>query len=162
MCLVFSSLRDPAADQVDLVLAQMKIGLGRGHPLAGVFRRDALDHRAFLRLPRYDRATGERYLRNVEPQLGLAFVLIGAVADKAAIGQEWPNLEVVIDFPRLRRCGGARGQYEPKNADREQYDHGPSAATEGLPTSQGMSPHAVHGMSTLPAVDLSKFGMPVD
>src|SRR4029453_15391285 len=81
----------------------------RRHDLVGVSREHPLDGLALAALARADRsfalAVARGLLEGVEPQAGLALVLVGAVTEVAVLGKDWLDVAVEVKLA----AGGSRG-----------------------------------------------------
>src|SRR5207244_4468676 len=103
---------DPLPDCRDLLLGERFAETGVGHPFFGVIRRDAQVKFALVGLARRDHAgaiaAGKEPFLGIKPQVGLALVLVRAVALKAVLRQDGPDIAIEIDgLPRrLLRRGG--------------------------------------------------------
>ncbi len=108
MRLVFRAFGDPTFQHLFLVGRQGFVRLRRRHHLVRIRRVDALDQFAFVWLAGNDGFLFHRDLAHVQPELGLALVLVRAVAGKAVVGQDRPDVVVEAQPPLIRvgRLGG--------------------------------------------------------
>ena len=103
MRLIFRALGDPAFEQFLLRGGERAIRLGRRHQLVGVGGKDVLHQLALLRFARHERLRLQRLRAHIQPQVGLALIRVLAVAVKAVLGQDRPDVAVELDFGRGRR-----------------------------------------------------------
>ena len=82
MGLVLGPFGDPALEQAFCRRSERLCRLAAGHHLVGVVAEDAGDQLALVGLAGDDRLLGEGRLADVEPEAGLAVVLVRAVAEK--------------------------------------------------------------------------------
>ena len=106
MPFVGRSLLDPFPQQRRVAFRQAwLLRFGRRHHFVGIVGEDALDQFAGVRLARRDGGVaaqiGQRTLAGVEAQLGLAILVVRAVADEAVVGKD--GADVIIE-------ANARGQ----------------------------------------------------
>ena len=134
--LVPGALRDPAPQRRDLLRPEpCAPALRERHAALLVGVLDAGQERAALRDARHDRhrAGRERALGDllaVEPQAGLACVLVGPVAGEAALGQDRPHVAVVAQVAGVARPR-ARAGFEHRGArlgDLDRHTDGPGRA----------------------------------
>ncbi len=126
MLLPDGPLRDPTADQIDLVVAQSLLRVRGRHAMVRVFMPDALEDQAVVRISGNDGHSGgpslEEVFSQIEPQSCHPGLRIGTVALKAGIGQQRSNLPLKVDFGVLRKggCGQQRQEegQEPQSDDR--------------------------------------------
>ncbi len=94
-------LRDPSAEERDLLRVQRLPELRRRHDLVGIAGGDAADQLAVIDPGGDDRraalAIAERVFFPVEPQIGFPRLLVGPVAGVAVLGQDRPDLAVEVD-----------------------------------------------------------------
>ena len=105
------------------------------------------DQLALVRLARHDRLGGQRRGPLVEPQLGLAPVLVGAVARVAVVREDRPDVPVELDPGALGgpAAAGARSRDQPGGRDDEATIPDPGVAGPGssfdlVVTTTGISP----------------------
>jgi hypothetical protein len=103
-------LVDPALDGVDLLGGQLAVGLRRRHPLVGVLGGQSADQLALAALAGDNDglavADAEGPLLGVEAELGLAGLLVRAVAEEAVVRQDGQHVAAEVH----RRVGGAGRQ----------------------------------------------------
>src|SRR5687768_3680240 len=100
MSLPLRPLLDPSLDQCDLLGLELLARLARWHDLVFVVSGNALEQRTVTRLTGDDdhrliRLAEEAFLR-VEPQVGLALVLVGAVAGEAVFRQDRADVAIEV------------------------------------------------------------------
>ena len=94
-------LLDPAAQHRDLRGGQLLAALLWRHQQIGVVGLDPVDQLALIRLAGHDRGAsafelGERAFLGVEPQPGLALVVVGTVAGEAIVREDRPDVAGVV------------------------------------------------------------------
>ena len=111
--LVNRAFRDPAFDRVFLLRRQLLVRLRRRHDVVAIIGKNACDDFTLLRLTRHDRhhiilRFLQRFLTNIQPQPGLPRLRIEAVAVKAGVRKNRPNIAVKADRSvlGLRRADG--------------------------------------------------------
>ena len=109
MRLVFRVFGNPPFQHLFLFGRQDFVCLRRRHRVVRIRRVDALDQLAFVWLAGNDRFLFHRDLAHVQPELGLALVFVRAVAEKAVVGKDWPDV-VVVAQPAFFR-GGRLGRH---------------------------------------------------
>ena len=90
-------LLDPAAEHRDLRGGQLLAALLGRHAQIGVVALDPVDQLALVRLAGHDRHAaalelGEGPFLGVEPQPGLALLIVGAVAGEAIVREDRPDI----------------------------------------------------------------------
>ena len=121
MRLVFRALLDPLANHLFVAGGQLPVRLLRRHQIVLVVRDDAPPGFARVRLPR-DNWKNPVDLRDggfahVETQVGLALVLVEAVAAEAGVGENGSNVAIEFDFCRNRHVSGTQGGGEESGKD---------------------------------------------
>ena len=126
------TLLDPTPQETLLRLVEVEMGLWRRHDVIGIRREDPLHELRSRRITRFDDPGAilpglEETLALVEPELGLAGLVIGSVAEEAAIREQRSDLEIEVDplvGSRRPNEQGHRGQ-DPTESRR---DHGVNVA----------------------------------
>ena len=101
----------------------------RRHEIVSVGGENAADQFTLVRFSGDEGLLGECLFADVEAELGLAFLLVRAVAKEAVVGEDRPDIAVVRDF--LRRLGRGGG-----NERRQRKNH-----SQGWKRSNGCSSH---------------------
>ena len=121
-------LLDPAPEEVFLGRAQSLAALGRRHeePLAG--RADPPIETALGRLARDDRRPSrlgrlEHRLVAIEPELGLALVLVGSVTLETTVRQDRPDLAVEVDLRGRQAPAAASPQGRRRGTSSDRAPH---------------------------------------
>ena len=137
MILPLSSFFYPTLNQVDLLLREFPVEPRRRHSGGLVFGTDPLEKTALGRIARHHRMVLSPLLEQsffqVETKTRLADLLVGAMAGKAVIRQNGPDLPVEIDrWQRRSRpdwCQTQRqaGQQEKRTAHRDLLSQGLSS-----------------------------------
>ena len=99
--LVVSPVPDPPPECLDLDVGQRLVMASRRHDLLGVGGRDAANQLAFLRTAGYDGrhtriAAAQCAVAKIQLQLSLPGLLIGAVAQRAVLGENRLHLALII------------------------------------------------------------------
>ena len=109
------TLADPLHDQLDLTGIEAAGRVGGRHPLVFVERLDAGHQYALLWIARHDGCVTsqvpQRLVSNVQPN---EFIVIRAVAAKAAAGQDRTN--IAIEIHTFRRLGQPAGRREQRDS----------------------------------------------
>ena len=104
MPLPFRALRDPLADQLDFAGGQLAARIGGRHVFRFVRGNDSPIEFAFPRLSRYKDlhsvAVGEDLLLAVQTQVGLPLAFVRAVAEKAVVRKNRPNVPIELHLIR--------------------------------------------------------------
>ena len=117
------SLVDPATNQLHLVLVEFLAGIRWRHLQIGIFRADSLEQLAAGAIPRFHRrqvSIRKHALLQVQPQVRLASLFIGAMALVAVVRQDRPDLPVETDL--LLSPGNHRKQHEPGEKERDEHE----------------------------------------
>ena len=114
--LIFGAFRDPAFQDLLLRPGQAVVGLGRRHLLFRVVAENPANEFAGLGLARLERADREGNVALIQSQLGLALILIRAVAPKTILRKNRPDLAVEAQPFR----GAARGRPAAESGERDQ------------------------------------------
>src|SRR2546428_8268756 len=116
MCCIGRSLSHPAAQYLDLCLRELLAGFERRHAIVRIRGSDASDHLTLFGSTGHNGDLSglsrlQCFLANIEPQLRLALIAVGAMAFIAILAQDWADIAVEIDLVRAkpgcvrRRCG---------------------------------------------------------
>ena len=120
--------RDPGRQELLLLGREHVVALRRGHHHVGIGLVQASDQFALFGVARHDRPAAAFEFRDgrvtiVEPQAPAAVMLVGAVAGKAVMRQERPDVPVEIGNPigrggrhQARHGQGGRGASDPPRA----------------------------------------------
>ena len=115
--LVFASLGNPGLDDLPLFGSENLARLGRGHDFLLVGAVDAQEQLAFSGLAGHESGVAPEVpvgpFLNIQPELGLPGALVGAVAMKAVLGKEGPDV-----------AGEVHGGFCQKGEKRQQEDPG--------------------------------------
>ena len=102
---VLRALGDPALEQRFLGGIEFLSRVGRWHEIILIVRRDAPDQFALAWLAGDDRRgaveIGQGALPSVEPQIGLTLLGVGAVAGKAVVTEQRPNVAIEVDATQV-------------------------------------------------------------
>ena len=112
--LILSPLSDPALEQILLRTRELLVRVRRRHQVVGVFGEDALHQLALVGLAGNEGLLRDGVLAHIEAELGLALLLVGAVAEEAVVGKDRADVAVVI---HLLRAGGGRGDGSGQQGD---------------------------------------------
>jgi hypothetical protein len=113
MRLILGSFRDPAAEQFLLRAAEDLVRLRGRHDLPRLGAIDLLDEPALPGLTGDDGLQGERRLPIIEPELRFPFPGLGAVAGKAVLGKDGPDVAVefhLLGGPDAQERDGENGE----------------------------------------------------
>jgi hypothetical protein len=131
--LVLRAFGDPPAERVDRVRRERLVRLERRHPQRGGRVRDARDQLALVRAARNDRAaplcwfsTRVAAVGLIEAQAGAARLLVGAVTLEAVLGQDRPDVPVVVDRVRRDLTADGRGLLRRRPREHTREHHGGS------------------------------------
>ena len=113
MRLILRALGDPALEQILLRAGEFLVRVRRRHEVIGVLGEDAFDELARVRLAGDESLGGDGGLAHIEAELGLALLLVRAVAVKAVVGKNRPDVAVVIDLLGGRGGSGGSGGNGP-------------------------------------------------
>src|SRR5258708_5488733 len=103
MLLPLRALLDPLPDQLDFAIAELSLtGIGRWHPHSLIAGCDTADDFARSRIASYDDVTpfGQIDVRaglSIEAQGCFAIAWVRAMASKALIGQDGPDIAVEVN-----------------------------------------------------------------
>ena len=117
MPLVFGALSDPPLKQRLLLGLERLMGLRGRHQLVGVIGQQPMHQFAAGRIARQDCLLArlgrpERRLADIQTQAALHLLHIGAVAGKAVVGEDRPDVPIELDRSRCRRrSGGCRSSH---------------------------------------------------
>ena len=111
--LVFRALFDPALQYLHLRGSHVLVGLRRGHHFIFVLGQDTLDDGADLRIAGLDGKGAvdglEGALGHIQAQISLALLGVKAVAGKAVVAEDRPDVAVEVELRRRRGGGGQEG-----------------------------------------------------
>ena len=105
--LILSPLSDPALEQILLRTRELLVRVRRRHQVVGVFGEDAFDQLALVGLAGNEGLLRDGVLAHIEAELGLALLLVGAVAEEAVVREDGSDVAVVI---HPLRASGGRGE----------------------------------------------------
>ncbi len=138
---------DPSPDQRDLLGGQMLAALLRRHLQLGVVALDPEDQVAIVGLARHNRSAavlevGEGTFLGVEPELGLACLLVRPVAGKAIVREQRPDIPREPHRARRGRGGrilriGVTVGCPDRNDSQEQDQHSDALPEDGPPNQLG-------------------------
>jgi len=100
----FGPLLDPAANQLDLGLGErFAVGVGRRHPLVGIFGKDPPQEFALVGVigndgPQARIGLGRGAVSQIEANASLAGRVVGPVALVAAVRQQRADIAIVVDL----------------------------------------------------------------
>ena len=101
--LILGPFGDPLLERLLLRGGQLLLRRRRRHHRIGIGRKDPRDDGAFAGLARHDRVVFDGDFALVEPQIGLSRGAIRPVTGKAVLGQDRPDVAVVLEL--VRSCG---------------------------------------------------------
>ena len=97
MRFIFCTLLDPALEQRNLCGTQRLARVGRWHAQFSVITGDARDEFTGIRLPRGNDPL-VRHCCNVETQVGLPMIGVGAVTIVAAVREQRTDVSIEVDL----------------------------------------------------------------
>ena len=95
MFLVFRAFFDPLHEDFFLCFRERVGGVRGRHLVVGVFREDARDEFALIRISGDDGSFCRCALKGVESEIGFALFLVESMAEKAILGEDGPHVPIV-------------------------------------------------------------------
>ena len=121
MRLVFRAFGNPAPQSVFFRRGQRLFRLRWRYEIIGIGGVDAMDQLALLRLSRchglFTVMIRDGTIALIQPQIGLAALFIEAVAAKALVREDGPDIAIELNPGLSRLCHAHAGEHEGEEAD---------------------------------------------
>ena len=130
MVLVFRAFGDPALEELLLLRRQLLMRIRRRHHLIWIGEEESLHEFAGVGLARYEGFLFQRFLADIQAELGLAMARIVAVAIEAVVGKD--RTDVAIEFDRVG--GGRRRGDQTQGGEGDTGAHGDEVRIRGRTT----------------------------
>ena len=98
MQLILGALGHPAPQDLFLFGRQLLVRIRRRHHLVRIGRQDAAKHLAVVRLPGGNRPHFDRRVPLIQTQIGFPRGAVRTVAGEARIGQDRPDVAIVLQL----------------------------------------------------------------